>query len=234
MAVSEQSFMAKRKAERLLADYSLDDVIDRRKYNMIMGGVVVYGLVFNLILCKAVPNIYEIISPIVFMIMYLVLAIGGTVISAKSSNPIISFIGYNMVVVPSGLVVSTVVQAYGGLESDIVSQAFMYTTCITGIMIAASILLPDTFASIGKYLFVGLIAVVIGSFLGIFFAGVLNVMSWLGALIFSLYIGYDFYKAQQYTPTIDNAVDCALDIYLDIINLFLRILQILGRGNRRR
>ena len=92
-------------------------------------------------------------------------------------------------------------------------------------------LMPSVFETIGRYLFMGLIAVLVGSIIGIFFGG-LNSFAWFGALIFSLYIGYDFYRAQQYTPTLDNAVDCALDIYLDIINLFLRILRILG-GKRR-
>ena len=51
------------------------------------------------------------------------------------------------------------------------------------------------------------------------------------AVIFALYIGYDWVKAQQYVHTLDNAVDSALDIYMDIINLFLRVLMILGRNN---
>lgn len=59
-----------------------------------------------------------------------------------------------------------------------------------------------------------------------------TITSWVAAGVFSLYIGYDFQRAQAYPKTADNAVDCALDIYLDIINLFLRILRILGsRGS---
>ena len=226
-------FLESRKLERLYADYDLNDVIDRQKYNMIMGGIVIYGLVVNLILCKTVPNVYEYINPIIFFILYIALALAGTLISARSGNPIVSFIGYNMVVVPSGLVVSTAVQIYGGMDSEIVSQAFLYTVCITGIMIAASMLWPSVFETMGRYLFFGLIALLIGSVIGLFFSGGFNALSWIGALIFSLYIGYDFYRAQQYTPTLDNAVDCALDIYLDIINLFLRLLQIFGRRSRR-
>ena len=223
----------RRKLERLAAEYDLNDVIDRQKYNLIMGGVVIYGLVVNLILCKSVPNVYDYINPILFLVLYLALALGGTVISARSSNPIVSFIGYNMVVVPSGLVVSMAVDVYGGMDSEIVSQAFLYTLCITGIMIAASMLWPSVFETVGRYLIFGLIAVLIGSVIGLFFSGGFTMISWLGALVFSVYIGYDFYRAQQYTPTLDNAIDCALDIYLDIINLFLKLLRILGRSNSR-
>ena len=56
-----------------------------------------------------------------------------------------------------------------------------------------------------------------------------TVTSWIAAGVFSLYIGYDVYRSQQFPKTVDNAVDCALDIYMDIANLFLRILQILGK-----
>ena len=60
------------------------------------------------------------------------------------------------------------------------------------------------------------------------FIGNLLIVSWFAAIIFSLYIGYDFLKANELRYTVDNAVDSAVDIYLDIINLFLRILEILG------
>ena len=63
------------------------------------------------------------------------------------------------------------------------------------------------------------------------------VTAWIGAVVFSVYIAYDFHRAQAFPKTLDNAVDSALDIYLDIINLFLKILRILGsrgKGSTRR
>jgi FtsH-binding integral membrane protein len=50
--------------------------------------------------------------------------------------------------------------------------------------------------------------------------------------MFCLYIGYDVHRSQQFAKTLDNAVDCALDIYLDIANLFLRLLRLLSRKNK--
>ncbi len=55
------------------------------------------------------------------------------------------------------------------------------------------------------------------------------VTDWIAAGLFSLYIGYDIYRSQQFPMTVDNAVDSALDIYLDIANLFIRLLSIMGR-----
>ena len=59
-----------------------------------------------------------------------------------------------------------------------------------------------------------------------------RVSDWLAAGLFSLYIGYDVYRSQQFVKTVDNAVDSALDIYLDIANLFIRLLEILGRRKK--
>jgi len=48
-------------------------------------------------------------------------------------------------------------------------------------------------------------------------------------VIFCGYVGVDWGRANQVPKTVDNAVDSAAALYMDIINLFLRILRILGR-----
>ena len=53
-------------------------------------------------------------------------------------------------------------------------------------------------------------------------------MDYVVALLFAGYIGYDWSKAQQYPKTIDNAIDSAADIFVDIIGLFIRLLAIFG------
>ncbi len=37
------------------------------------------------------------------------------------------------------------------------------------------------------------------------------------------------YRANKMPKTIDNAIDICIDLYLDIINLFLYMLRIMGR-----
>ena len=46
----------------------------------------------------------------------------------------------------------------------------------------------------------------------------------VGSIIILGYIGYDWAKAQEKRKTLDNAVDSAVDLYLDVINLFVRLL----------
>ena len=52
-------------------------------------------------------------------------------------------------------------------------------------------------------------------------------LSWIGVGLFSMYIGYDWHRAQQGTKTVYHAIDCAVDLYLDITNLFLDLLELL-------
>ena len=54
-------------------------------------------------------------------------------------------------------------------------------------------------------------------------------MDWIVAAIFCGYIGVDWGRANRIERTLDNAVDSAASLYLDIINLFLRVLRILSR-----
>jgi FtsH-binding integral membrane protein len=58
------------------------------------------------------------------------------------------------------------------------------------------------------------------------------VYSCLGALLFSIYIIYDtqlIAGSGKYKFTLDDAYLAAIMLYLDIVNLFLFILRILGR-----
>ena len=56
-----------------------------------------------------------------------------------------------------------------------------------------------------------------------------NIFDWIYCLIFCGYVGYDWAVAQSYPPTVDHAIDSAADIYVDVVNLFLRILSLMGR-----
>jgi len=52
-----------------------------------------------------------------------------------------------------------------------------------------------------------------------------------GAVVFSLYIIYDTYMiSQRYSP--DEYIMACVDLYLDIVNLFLYILQLLAAAQR--
>lgn len=143
--------------------------------------------------------------------------------SVFSDNPIISFAGYNLVVIPVGVVLSITLKDY---YIDSIIYAFAITTCITVLLIIIASIKPEIFESLGYVLGVCLTAVIIIEVIMIFiFPTTPKIWDIIVALLFCGYIGYDWTKAQSKCRTVDNAVDAAVDLYLDIINLFLRILS---------
>ena len=89
---------------------------------------------------------------------------------------------------------------------------------------------PKFFLSIGRGLFVAFLAAFVVE-LGFFFitGSAPALFDWLFVGIFSGYIGYDWARAQRLPKTLDNAVDAAAALYVDIVNLFIRLLQIFSR-----
>ena len=225
-----------RKASR--TEVSINGLISDTMYNLILGGVILYGLVVNVLMCRFFPimKYLAVVSPTADMIGSCVLMIAGIFIAYKSSSPLISFLGYNMVVFPLGITICTAVLVYGGMDSPVVTQAFIYTALATIVMVAASALFPGFFSKIGGFLFFSLIALILARVLGMLLPGVFSFftssdLSYVSAAIFSLYIGYDMYKAQSYSTTVDHAVDSAVDIYMDIALLFLHLLEAFGSDN---
>lgn len=224
------SLSSERKMERLNCFAPPELIISDRKYNLILGGTILYGLLVNVLMCQYVSGaaIIMALGPIMTIVAYVACIIIGTAITVKSKNPWGSFLGYNLIVLPLGVFISALVAAYGGISSQVVSTAFMYTAVITLVMVAASTAFPRFFARLGGFLFTALIGLVVISVLSIFIRSLYGGYLIFGSALFSLYIGYDMYRSQVYPKTADNAVDCAVDIYLDIVNLFVFILQMVG------
>ena len=68
------------------------------KYNMIIGGLTLYGLIMNMVLCACAGEFVAGINPVALLIGYFVCCIAGSLIAGLSHNPVLSFVGYNLVV----------------------------------------------------------------------------------------------------------------------------------------
>lgn len=89
----------------------------------------------------------------------------------------------------------------------------------------------------GMILLLGLVGIIVMSLVNVF----LNVemvdfiISVVAVVIFVGYIAYDIQKIKRLSETIDDenklAIIGALELYLDFINLFIHLLQILGNRN---
>lgn len=202
--------------------------VSPRLYNFTIGVVLCWGFLINWLMVGSIPvESITAIDPWVFFIGYFASCFFGIYLFSNSSNPMVSFIGYNFVVVPFGLIINLVVARY---DPSLVLSAIKVTGLVTSMMMLLGTILPAFFKRIAGALTVALLAVIVIELFQIFVLGIHQEwIDWAVVFIFCGYIGYDWGRANQIPKTIDNAVDSAAALYMDIINLFLRILRIMGR-----
>ncbi len=205
-----------------------DIIISTAAYNLIIGLTLCWGFAINWLMVTNIdPQSIASINPWVFFIGYFASCFFGIYLFKSSNNPLVSFIGYNFVVVPFGLIINMVVSRY---DSTIVSEAIRLTGLVTIGMMCLGSLFPAFFKKIVGALTIALLLVIVVELVEVFIFGIHHgIIDWIVVLIFCGYIGYDWGRANQIPKTVDNAIDSAAALYMDIINLFLRILRILGR-----
>jgi FtsH-binding integral membrane protein len=129
-----------------------------------------------------------------------------------------------------GLSFATIFVAFN--MGSIVS-AFMSAAILFGVMSFYGYFTKKSLDSLGSFLFVGLIAVVIASIINIFLASSLfsMVISAIAIIVFLGLTAYDTQKIREMVTYNDNGIaeiSGALTLYLDFINIFLSLLQLFG------
>lgn len=201
-------------------------VISENLYNLVIGLTLLWGFAANWLMVTMIPTeSIAAVSPGLFLIAYFVCCFAGIMMFNGSDNPVISFIGYNLVVIPFGLVLNVFLK---DVSSTIVVQALEITALVTGIMMVLGTMFPAFFRKISGALFIALLVSIVVELIMIFvlqrdFA----IMDYIVALIFCGYIGIDWGRAQAIPKTVDNGIDSAASLYMDIINLFVRVVSIL-------
>jgi FtsH-binding integral membrane protein len=112
-------------------------------------------------------------------------------------------------------------------------SAFMGAAILFGVMSGYGYFTKQSLDSMGKFMFVGLIAIIIASIVNIFIGSTVMqmVISALAIIIFLGLTAYDTQKIREELSieTSDAAeVRGALTLYMDFINLFLNLLQLFG------
>jgi FtsH-binding integral membrane protein len=112
-------------------------------------------------------------------------------------------------------------------------SAFMSAAILFGVMSFYGYFTKKNLDTIGQYLFVGLIAIVIASIVNIFIGSSLfqMVISAMAVIVFLGLTAYDTQKIRELVSVdTDGRAEImgALTLYLDFINLFLSLLQIFG------
>jgi uncharacterized protein len=112
-------------------------------------------------------------------------------------------------------------------------SAFMSAAVLFAVMSGYGYFTKKNLDSIGQFLFIGLIAIIIASVINIFIGSTVMqmVISAIAVIVFLGLTAYDTQKIREMV-SLDNdgkaEVAGALSLYLDFINLFLSLLQLFG------
>ena len=110
-----------------------------------------------------------------------------------------------------------------------VLTAAVLTTAVTLALTAYVHKTGKDFTRMGGFLFAGLIVVLLASIAAIFIPAMHAGVSAVAALLFSGFILYDTSRLVRGEE--DNYVMAAVSMYLNVLNLFLSLLQLLGLSN---
>ena len=112
--------------------------------------------------------------------------------------------------------------------AELVMIAFGGTAGVFFLMASVSSVIKRDLSSLGKWLFVGVVMLMIGSLINLFVASTAGmlVISVLSIGIFSAFMLYDLKQIIDGGET--NYISATLTLYLDIINVFQSLLALLG------
>lgn len=201
----------------------MEQKLTTKKYNIVIGLVLLWGVSANAIVCACFQDIFLQWEPRAVFTAYSIMATVGVCISIFIENALISFIGFNLVILPLGVTLSIALRVLG---VSMIVHTFSLATLITILLLVAAAVKPEIFNSAGDLLSVCLVAIVVVE-LVLNLSGGVPGKWWDGlvASLFSAYIGYGWGQAQDREKTLDNAIDSPVRLYLDFINLFIKIFS---------
>jgi modulator of FtsH protease len=129
-----------------------------------------------------------------------------------------------------GLMLSRLIAMVLGFKNgpSLIMTAFGGTAGVFFVMASLSTIIKRDLSGMGKFLFVGALAILIGGIINVFVgstAGML-VISVMAIGIFSAYMLYDLKRIIDGGET--NYISATLALYLDIFNVFQSLLAVLG------
>lgn len=208
------------------------DQMTARSYNLAIGGVLLWGFIINALMCAFTSSMFTAMyasHPVIFIIAYFAVSILGIVICHSENGTGMTFFGYNLIVFAVGTLLAICVPQFDAVS---IVNACVITVIVTLVMIGFSTFKPEVFLSMGKTLFICLsAAIIIECIMLLFRIHIPTLWDFAIVILFCGYVGYDWALAQKKRKTMENAVNSCAGLYLDMINIFIRLL---GKGGSSR
>jgi len=168
-------------------------------------------------------------SPILAPLLMLAAMIGSLFIVSALRNTgwgVVAVFGFTFI---SGMMLAPMLQLAAGLKNggQLVALAAGMTAAVFFVMAAIATVSKRDFSFLGKFLFVGLILLIIASIANLFMQvpAMTVTISAIAVMIFSLYLLHDL--SQIVRGGQDNYIMATIALFLDIFNIFVNLLNLL-------
>ena len=150
--------------------------------------------------------------------------------NATRKNPILHLMALFVFTFALGvMIVPLLSMIIGQGNGMLIGNAFLMTSVLFGALSLFAINSKSDFSSWGKPLFITLVVIIIASLVNVFIlkSPMMHVIITAGILLlFSIFTIYDTQNIAN--GAYDSPVDAAVSLYLDFLNMFTAILQLLG------
>lgn len=201
-----------------------------RVYTWMAGGLAVTGLTALAVSSSAEAVRLLFTTPLmwVLLIAQFVMVVAFAPMAARVSPAVAGamFLAYSAL---TGATLSSIFLVYTATS---IAATFFVTAGAFAAMSAYGALTKRSLASWGAFLFMGLVGVILASIVNIFLASaaVQWIASMAGVVVFTGLAAYDTQRIKEVGDEAgpNAAVQGALTLYLDFINLFLMLLRLFG------
>ncbi len=207
------------------------DEISARVFNLVFTATILYGLAVFGFMANA---FYKVELNGLSFIGIAVVCLVATLISTMD-NIVAGFLGLSVVAGGFGTLCGGLLGHYKLISVIDIAVATVVFTVVLG---AIGFIYPESLESWGGVLLsclMGLIVVQVASMVMIAFGlpvhGLRYIFDWVGLLIFGGLIVVDFNRAAQVTKTPTNAIHCGVAVFLDVLNVFLYLLDLFGSSD---
>ncbi|MFN8580935.1 MAG: Bax inhibitor-1 family protein [Gemmatimonadaceae bacterium] len=203
----------------------------RRTYTLVFVSVLVtiVGVAFGM----SQPSIMAAVAQHPFITMLLTIAPLFAAMSFRNAFPANLGLVFLFTFV-EGVAISPIIYIMGQTQPGVVGQAALLTGSSFAVLTAFAWISKRDFSAWGSFFIVGLWVLIGTSLLNLFFQNQTASLWISGAavLVFSGLLIFDTWRIRNvFGP--DDYVQAAVTIYLDLLNMFMAILNLLGGGRRR-
>ena len=199
---------------------------------LVITGFTAYGVATSPGVLQAIYGNQLLFWGMIIAEFALVIGVSAAINRLSLTTATLMFILYSVI---NGALLSYIFLVY---TASSVATVFFITAGTFGAMALVGYTTKTDLTSIGKYLFMALIGLIIATVVNVFIKseGFTYILSYIGVLIFVGLTAYDSQKIKQMLIQAPDAGESAqklallgaLTLYLDFINLFIYLLRIFG------